>query len=105
MLAADDNTTSSRSVAVMRRLIRPWEQRHLHAVANIRFASGGFTLGVGAVLVSLGRQAETDQDRRKCYRWAAYFLVTAALQFLGGVMDVTVARSARSARSNATSDW
>jgi hypothetical protein len=84
----------SRSVAVMTRLIRPWEQRHLQAVANVRFAAGGFTLGVGAVLLSLGRKAGTSQEKRKCYGWAAYFLVTAALQFLGGFMDISVARSA-----------
>jgi hypothetical protein len=74
-------------------LIRPWEYRHLHGVANVRFAAGGFQLGVGLVLLSLGLKAGTDQDRRKCYRWAAYFLGMSALQFTGGVMDVTAARS------------
>jgi hypothetical protein len=91
MHATDDNTTPSRSV--MRRLITPWEYRHLRAVADVRFAGGGFTLGVGLVLLSLGRRAETDRERRKCYGWAAYFLATAALQFFGGFLDVTVARS------------
>ncbi len=91
MHAPDDNTTPSRSV--MRRLITPWEYRHLRAVADVRFAGGGFTLGVGLVLLSLGRRAETDRERRKCYGWAAYFLATAALQFFGGFLDVTVARS------------
>ena len=94
MHAPDDNTTPSRSVTVMRRLITPWEYRHLHAVAGVRFAAGGFTLGIGAVLLSLGRSAGTGQERRKCYRWAAFFLVVAALQFSGGYLDMTVARSA-----------
>ncbi len=94
MHAPNDSTTPSRSVTVMRRLIRPWEYRHLHAVANVRFAAGGFNLGVGLVLLSLGRKAATDRERRKCYRWSAWFLVSAALQFSGGFLDVTAARSA-----------
>jgi low temperature requirement protein LtrA len=78
----------------MRRLVSPWEYRHLHAVANVRFAAGGFTLCLGLVLVSLGRRAETDRERRKCYGLAAWFLVQAALSFTGGLLDVTLARSA-----------
>jgi hypothetical protein len=78
----------------MRRLIRPWESRHLRATANLRFAAGGFDLGVGLVLLSLGRSAGTDQERRKRYGWSAWFLLNAGLQFLGGYMDVTVDRSA-----------
>ena len=54
--------------------------RHLQGTANVRFAGGGFTLGVGLVLLSLGRKAETDQERRKCYGWSAFFLVDATLQ-------------------------
>ena len=94
MHAPDDSTTPSRSVTVMRRLIRPWEYRHRRAVAGVRFAAGGFSLGLGLVLLSLGRSAETDRDRRKCYGLATWFLVSAALQFLGGYMDTTVDRSA-----------
>ena len=92
MHAPDDKTSPSRSV--LRRLIGPWEYRHLHAVMAARFAGGGFQLGVGLVLLSLGRQAGTDAERRKCYRWAAFFLVMAALQFSGGCLDMAVARSA-----------
>jgi len=88
-----DNTTAPRSG--MRRLIRPFEYRHLHAVGGVRLAAGGFQLGVGLVLVSLGRQARTDQERRKCYGWGAGFLGMAALQLLGGYMDMTVASSER----------
>jgi hypothetical protein len=92
MQASDDSTTPSRSG--WRRLIRPWEYRHLHAVANVRFTAGGFQLGLGLVLLSLGRKAGTERERRKCYRWAAWFLGMSALQLIGGVMDVTAARSA-----------
>jgi len=94
MHAPDDSTAASRSVTVMRRLIRPWEYRHLRAVAGVRFAAGGFNLGIGLVLVSLGRGAGTDRERRKMYRLAAWFLVSAGLQFLGGYLDMAVDRSA-----------
>ena len=102
MHAPDDSTTPSRSVTAMRRLIRPfaaagvgrWEYRHRRAVAGVRFAAGGFNLGIGLVLLSLGRSAGTDRERRKCYGWAAWFLVSAPLQFLGGYMDMTVDRTA-----------
>ncbi len=94
MHAHDDNTTPSRSVTVMRRLIRPWEYRHRRAVAGVRFAAGGFNLGIGLVLLSLGRNAGTDRERRKYYALAAWFLVSAPLQFLGGYLDMTVDRSA-----------
>lgn len=93
MHTSDDDSVRSRSG--MMRLIRPWEYRHLHAVVNVRFATGGFQLGVGLVLLSLGRQAGTDPERRKCYRWAAWFLGMSALQFTGAVVDVGAARSER----------
>jgi len=92
MHVPDDNSTPPRSG--MRRLITPWEYRHLEAVANVRFAAGGFQLAIGLVLVSLGRQAETDQEQRKMYRLSAWFLVPAALNFLGGYLDTVAARTA-----------
>ena len=92
MHAPDDSTTSLQSL--MRRTMLPWEYRHLRAVASVRFAAGGFTLALGLVLLSLGRQAETGKDRRKCYGLAAWFLVLAALQFFGGYMEMKMARSA-----------
>jgi hypothetical protein len=92
MGAPQDNTIPPRSG--IRRLIRPWEYRHLRAVGSVRFAAGGFNLGIGLVLLSLGRSAGTDRERRKCYGWAAWFLVNAALQLLGGYMDMTVDRYA-----------
>jgi hypothetical protein len=91
--ASDDNTTPSRSVTVMGRLISPWEYRHRRAMAGVRFAAGGFNLGIGLVLVSLARSAGTDRERRKYYGLAAWFLVSAPLQFLGGYLDMTVDRS------------
>jgi hypothetical protein len=78
----------------MQRLISPWEYRHLHAVANARFAAGGFQLGIGLVLLSLGRQAETDAERRKMYRLSAWFLVPAAGNLASGYWYTTIAPSA-----------
>jgi hypothetical protein len=92
MRAGKDN--SSPSGSALRRVVTPWERRHSQAAANVRFAAGGFQLGVGLVLLSLGRKAGTDGERRKCYGWSAWFLANAALQFIGGLIDVTVARSA-----------
>jgi hypothetical protein len=79
---------------VIKRLVTPWESRHPYAVAGVRFAAGGFTLGLGLVLLSLGQRAETRRERRKMYRLAAWFLGQAALLFAGGSLDMTVARSA-----------
>ena len=93
MRASDDSTTPNGS-GILRRLIRPWEYRHLHAVAGVRLTAGGFQLGVGAVLLSLGRQAGTEQERRKCFRWAAWFLGMGTLQVVGGCLDLIAARSA-----------
>jgi hypothetical protein len=90
MHAPGDSPPASRSG--LQRLIAPWEYRHPHASMAARFAGGGFQLGVGLVLLSLGRKAETDAERRKCYKFAAWFLVPAAGNFLGGLLDLSVAR-------------
>jgi hypothetical protein len=92
MRASDDGTIPPRSG--LTRLITPWEYRHLRAVGNLRFAAGGFQLGVGLCLLGLAGKAETDQDRRKMYRLSAWFLVPAALNFLGGGLNTVAARTA-----------
>ena len=93
MRATSDSATPSRSG--LKRLISPWEYRHLHASMAVRFAGGGFQLGIGLVLVALGRQAQTEAERRKCYRLAAWFLVPAAGNFVGGLLDLSLARDTR----------
>ena len=75
----------------MQRWISPWEYRHLRGAGVTRAAGGGFQLGIGLVLISLGRSAETDQERRKMYRLSAWFLVPAVGNFLGGYWDTTIA--------------
>ena len=92
MRGSDDSTIPLPSGLM--RVIRPWEYRHLHAVANVRFAVGGFQLGIGLVLLSLGRSAGTDREQHKMYRLSWWFLVPAALNFLGGFLDMIAARTA-----------
>jgi hypothetical protein len=87
-----DSSGPSRSG--LQRLVTPWERRHPQASMAARFAGGGFQLGVGLVLISLGRKATTAAERRKCYRFAAWFLVPAAGNLLGGLLDLTLARTA-----------
>lgn len=78
----------------LQRFISPWEYRHLRVCGVTRAAAGGFQLGIGLVLLSLGRQAETAAERRKMYRLSAWFLVPAVGNFLGGYWYTTVARPA-----------
>jgi len=78
----------------MQRLISPWEYCHLHVSGGVRAAAGGFQLGIGLVLLSLGRSAGTDQERHKMYRLSALFLVPAAGNLASGYWYLTVARSA-----------
>jgi hypothetical protein len=92
MHAPDDGTPASRSG--VRRLIGPREYRHVHAAMAVRFAAGGFQLGVGLFLVGLGGKAGTDAERRKMYWLAAGFLAPAAFNFVGGLLDLTAARAA-----------
>jgi len=78
----------------MHRLISPWEYRHLRISGVTRAAAGGFQLGIGLVLLSFGRRAETDQERRKMHRLSAWFLVPAAGNLAGGYWYITIASSA-----------
>ena len=80
----------------LHRLINPWEYRHLRFTGVTRAAAGGFQLGIGLVLISLGRSAGTDQERRKMFRLSAWFLVPAALNLAGGYWYIAIARSASS---------
>ena len=78
----------------MKRLINPWEYRHLRVSGVTRAAAGGFQLGIGLVLLSLGRNAGTDQERRKMYRLSAWFLAPAAGNLAGGYWYIAIASSA-----------
>jgi hypothetical protein len=78
----------------LHRLISPWEYRHLGVCGVTRAAAGGFQLGIGLVLLSLGRSAGTGQERRKMYRLSAWFLVPAVGNLAGGYWYTTIASSA-----------
>jgi hypothetical protein len=77
--------------AGLQRWISPLEYRHLRGFGFTRAAAGGFQLGIGLVLISLGRQADTDTERRKMYRLSAWFLVPAAGNLATGYWDLTIA--------------
>jgi hypothetical protein len=66
-----------------RRLIAPWEYRHLRAFGVTRIAGGSVAAAAGVVCLSYG-----------VYGWAAFFLVLAALNLAGGYWYLAVVRSA-----------
>ena len=65
-----------------RRLINPWEYRHLRASGATRIAGGSVLAFGGVLLLSNG-----------AYRWATLFLVLGTLNLGGGIWYITVARS------------
>ena len=81
MNAQNDTTTPPRTG--MRRLIVPWEYRHLRGFGVTRIAGGGVAAAAGVVCLSYG-----------VYEWAAFFLVLGALNLAGGRWYLTIARSA-----------
>ena len=66
----------------LRRMIAPWEYRHLRSFGPLRMAGGGIAAAAGVVCLSYG-----------VYGWAAFFLVLAALNLAGGYWYITIARS------------
>ena len=81
MDAQNDNTTPPGTG--MRRLIVPWEYRHLRAVGVTRIAGGSAAATAGIVCLSY-----------RVYGWAAFFLVLGTLNLAGGSWYITIARSA-----------
>jgi hypothetical protein len=71
----------------MRRIISPWEYRHLRAWAGVRMASGFTLVGLGAATLSFGG------NDRKTYGWTMFFLALAAAQFSFAYWERTIARS------------
>ena len=67
----------------MRRLIVPYEYRHLRVYGATRMAGGSVAAAAGLICVSYG-----------VYGWAAFFLVLAALNLAGGSWFLSIARSA-----------
>jgi hypothetical protein len=83
MTAPTHDTVPSRSG--MQRLITPWAYRRLRTVAGVRFAVGILLTVLGAVLLSRG-----------AYGPAALPLAVAAVHFVWGSWQLTIARSAPS---------
>ena len=91
MNASNDNTApkglrewwASPPQTVMRRLIVPYEYRHLRFFGTTRIAGGSAAAVAGVICLAYG-----------VYGWAAFFLVLGALNLAGGSWYLTVARSA-----------
>lgn len=90
MNASNDNSTTnshrgwwaSPPRSGLRRLIPPWEYRHLRASGITRLAGGGVAAVGGLVCLSYG-----------VYGWAAFFLALGALNLAGGFWFLSMARS------------
>jgi hypothetical protein len=72
----------------MRRLIAPWEYRHLRAFARVRIAAGTVLVGLGLVTLIGGSLTA------KAVGFAALFLVAAAGSFALAAWELDIARSA-----------
>jgi hypothetical protein len=91
MHASNDNATpeglrgwwASPPRSGIRRLIAPWEYRHLRGSGVTRIAGGSVAAAAGVVCLSYG-----------VYEWAAFFLVLGALNLAGGSWYITIARTA-----------
>jgi hypothetical protein len=66
----------------MRRLINPWEYRHLRAFGIPRLVGGGVGIVAAVVCLAYG-----------VYDWAAFFGAIGALNLAGGYWYLTIARS------------
>lgn len=71
----------------MRRVISPWEYRHLRASAGIRFATAAWLVGLGGVTLVKGSYSA------KAAGWAAMFVATAGLHVSWACWDLAMARS------------
>jgi hypothetical protein len=98
MNAQNDDTTASSTTtwwrwgtpprSGMRRIIAPWEYRHLRAFARVRIAAGTVLVGLGAVTLAGGSFSP------KAAGWATLFLAAAAAQLLFAAWELAIARSA-----------
>jgi hypothetical protein len=83
MDAQNHNSTPPRTG--LRRLIVPWEYRHLRGFGITRIAGGCVAAAAGVVCLGYG-----------VYDWAALFLAIGALNLGGGYWYITIDRSAPS---------
>ena len=66
----------------LRRMINPWEYRHIRPFGVLRVAGGSAGIAAGLVCLAYG-----------AYGWAAFFGVIGALNLAGGYWYLTIARS------------
>jgi hypothetical protein len=71
----------------MRRMLSPWEYRHLRSWAHVRIAGGIVLAGLGVVTLGFGG------NDWKTYGWTAFWLVLAAAQFSFAYWELAIARS------------
>jgi hypothetical protein len=96
MNARSDNTApkglrgwwASPARSGMRRIISPWEYRHLRFWAGVRIGAGIVVVGLGVVTLSFGG------SDWKTYGWTLMFLALAAAQFSFAYWELSIARSA-----------
>ena len=95
MNAPSDNTApeglgewwASPTRSGMRRIISPWEYRHLRTWAGVRIGSGTVLVGLGVVTLAFGG------NDAKTYAWATAFLTAAAANLAYGRWELAIARS------------
>jgi hypothetical protein len=96
MQAPNDNSTAkglrgwwaSPPRAGLRRIISPWEYRHLRAFARVRIASAVLLSILGLTTLSLGG------SDAKTYWFALVFLAAGAVHVAHAYWDLRIARSA-----------
>jgi hypothetical protein len=72
----------------MRRIISPWEYRHLRFSAGVRIGEGVVLVGLGFVTLAFGG------NDTKTYGWAMGFLAVAAAHLAFALWELAIARSA-----------
>jgi hypothetical protein len=71
----------------MRRIIAPWEYRHLRFFARVRIGGGIVATGLGIVTLAFGGSDWAT------YGWMLFFLAVAAANFSAAYWLLTIARS------------
>jgi len=95
MNAPDDDTApkglpgwwASPARSGMRRIISPWEYRHLRFWVGVRIGGGTVLVGLGLVTLVFGG------NDWKTYGWTMSFLTAAAANLAYGRWELTIARS------------
>lgn len=73
--------------AGMRRILPPWEYRHLRAFARVRIVAGVVLIGLGFVTLGFGGSDS------KTYIWALAFLAAGTAQLSFAYWLLSIARS------------